>query len=366
MAASTDIRVDRRARGLLCLRLVERFWIAPALLLVLVGCETNVQVVAPEQELQACDGALGATPRVLATGLDEGWLLETGDYLVHVPRYSGQTVRIDRCSGATALVGETPSVMSAAIHGSFVYLVENGESFGMLVRRPLAGGAPEWIAETSANARLVTHDSGVYLRDAIAPGDLDVGIFELDEATGELALRHRIDSWDGIKIISTIGASDAGIYFRESYDCGCNAGLHLWPFDGSDVRAVAGTAGAWSVGIAGSDLFVGAERDPVGFGSVVVEIVRLPLEGGEPDVIVEASEEHTYDVRRVAANASAVCWTTWGNPPRCIRRRAGAELRLMDTEGGDGAQPLVLTDDAAYWLRPAPGGPDLELVAAVP
>lgn len=31
----------------------------------------------------------------------------------------------------------------------------------------------------------------------------------------------------GAKQISLIGASDAGLYFKESYDCGCNAGLQL-------------------------------------------------------------------------------------------------------------------------------------------
>jgi hypothetical protein len=100
---------------------------------------------------------------------------------------------------------------------------------------------------------------------------------------------------------------------------------------------------------------------------VVLDVIRLPLTGGEPEVLVAANEEHTYDVRRIAASETAVCWQGYGSAPRCIRREPGATLRVMDaTAAGESPLDVVLAADAAYWTRREAGGGELELVGAVP
>lgn len=345
---------------------------AAVLLAALPACSEEVDVVGPNgpgPQPQACGGALGSAPRVLVAGVGEGWLFVDGDHLVHVEQGFGTVRRIDRCSGEAEVVSQEGYVSSAALRDGAVYMSKPSEdpSFVYLLRVAIDGSDLDIVADAPSGARLVAHASGVYLKASIDTEPHDVGIYELDEAAGVVSLRYQLDTQEGIKDVSLIGASDAGVYFKESYDCGCNPGLELWPFGGSETRGVPGTAGAWSLAAVGGDLFVGSDLDPMGFGSVVMDIVRLPLEGGEPDVLVPASEEHTYDVRSVAANATTVCWINEAGPPRCVRRAEGASLRLMDERDAHAApQSLVLAGDAAYWVRPETGGPDLEIVGAAP
>lgn len=367
-AQGTHVAFDHTLMRPLCLAVV--------LLTVLPACNGQVDIAKPDGpgddpgvQRHACNGALGSAPRVLVGGLGEGWLFVDGDHLVYVEELPGAVRRIDRCSGEASVIATATHVTSAALRNGSVYLVENGDDpgFDNLLRVPIAGDTTDVVAQAPAGARLVAHASGVFLKASIETEQHDPGIFELDEAAGTVSLRHQLDTWEGIKQISLIGASDAGLYFKESYDCGCNAGLKLWPFDGSETSGVPGTAGAWSLATVGDDLFVGSELEPVGFGSVVLDIVRLPLEGGEPDVLVPANEEHTYDVRKIAANATAVCWTNYAGPPRCIRPATGASLRLMDEDDDQAApQALVLAEDAAYWMRREKDGASFQIVGAVP
>lgn len=338
-------------------------------MLALAGCQGEVEVFdgdGASSEPVACAGALGAEPRVLSGGLGDGMLLLAGEQLVHV-EHGGTVRRIDRCTGETAIIAAVSYAASAAIRGGFVFVAEPSESpyFGYLMRVPIAGGDTDFVAELPAAARLIAHDQGLFAKGAIEESDHEVGIFEVDSEAGLVVLRHQLDSWQGVKQLSLIGASHRGLYYNESYDCACSPELQLWPFDDSKIRTVTGTPGARSTAVVGDDLFVAAQREVGGWGEMTVDIVRLPLEGGEPEVIVPASDEHTYDVRRVAANETTICWTTHGAPPRCIDRAGQGDIRLLDrAEEGHAATSLILAEDAAYWIREETDGPDFELVGA--
>jgi hypothetical protein len=321
---------------------------------------------APDPAPLACGGTLGAEPRRIAGGLSEGWLFADGDHLVHAAA-AGEIRRIDRCTGDTELLGEALEIADAAVADGSVYVVEPSEeaSLGRLLRVPIAGGELETIAEVPGE-RLVAHGSTVYVKGAVGPEGTDVGVYGID-AAGAAVLLHEVDTWDGMKQVSLIGASDAGIYFKVSYDCGCNPGLELLPFDGSEITSVENTEGAFGLAAVGADLFVAADLESLSFGSVVLDVIRLPLTGGEPEILVAANEEHTYDVRRIAASETAVCWQGYGNAPRCIRREPGATLRVMDaTAAPESPLDVVVAEDAAYWTRPEAGGGELEVVGAVP
>ncbi len=332
--------------------------------LCVAACDGTVEV-KPSSET-TCDGALGMEPRVLAEGLGEGQLFAAGDHLLHVATETGRVLRIDGCSGRTELLAELGAAQRAAFHEGSVYVVVSSQGSPQLWRVPVAGGAPEVVAELASSASIVAHRSGVFLMMKAADSE-DRQLFSLDEASGKLSLVGEVDVWAPGTSVSLIGVSDAGLYVRENYDCGCNPELSLVPFDGTDIRGVPNTAGALSLAVVGSSLFVATDLDAMGFGEVLLDIVRLPLEGGTPDILLGKDMDHTSDVRRIAANEKAVCWASYAAAPRCLRLAAGSAARALEGEDDHaGVTPLVMTHDAVYWLRAAAGGSSFDLVGAVP
>jgi hypothetical protein len=335
------------------------------LALLLSACGANVDLPTAGA-VTACDGALGGTPSVLATGLGAGKLRVAGDSLVYVESELGRVLRIDRCSGATELLAQLDSVQSSAVRGDRVYVVGTSNGAPGLYRVPVAGGALELVTDIPFGP-ILAHDSGIYTLKKAGPDTEDVNILSLDEASGELSILHVIKLFAPGSSVFPIGVTDAGLYVVESYDCGCNPTLSRATFDGTSYTKVPGTEGAFSLAAVGGSLFVAADIDSVGFGSVLLDVVRLPLEGGEPEILFAADEAHTYDVRVIAANERAVCWAGYQAAPRCLGLASGSQIRVLGGEGErKGSEPLVMTDDAVYWLRIEPGGAGFELMGAVP
>lgn len=157
------------------------------------------------------------------------------------------------------------------------------------------------------------------------------------------------------------GISDAGVYLTEDYDCGCTPMLKRWPFSGQDLHTVTGTSGSRSGSVVEDALIVARDPEPSGFGSGQYEIARVPLDGGDGEVLA-AYQAGLAPLGVVVASADIACFADFEGPPSCVRFSQQRIVTLDDRPG----ESLVVIGDIAYWLRGALGSSDFELVAAAP
>lgn len=276
-----------------------------------------------------CGGAVGPSPTVLARGLVDGRLLAAGDRLALVERDGGRVLSIDRCTGATEVLAELGSNGGAAVLDDVVF-VKAGTT---LWRVPL--------------------------------GRLHA-LLEVDPATGAQRVIGHISQGDPNGRVSLIGVGPAGLYVDEVSDCGtrCVPPLQLAPFDGGEARPVPDTEGARSVAVVGESLFVAALLDADANPDAPFDILRMPGAGGETEVLLAGTEEHTAGVRTIVASSSHACWLSYERAPRCTEAGAAPTVRIVGSDGDAEGASMVLTEDALYWLRAGDDG--MELVAATP
>jgi hypothetical protein len=321
---------------------------ATALLLVAaaLGCNRLADPVdeSTDDPPTACAGMLDQTPTKLA----ETWafghdVIVDGDTLVLVePGQNGYLRRLDRCTGAELRASPIPFLDRAILHeGAIVFTGVSEGPNPYLMRWDEAGDDLVFLAEVPFS-RLYSLTTGLYL----AGGD---EIHRFDEASESAVLVHTIDTPLDIPglYVAHIGASEAGLYYRFDYDCGCTPKLERWPIEAADDLAVEGSAGARRLASVGDRIFINVDQNPDGFGSGIDDIVELPAEGGEPRLLFSGTGEDG-PVQDIAANDEWVCWTNAVRGPRCVNRADPAELREFGGVGAFG--PIALAEDAVYWF----------------
>ena len=349
-----------------------------ALILLLfstTGCAAEVQPVdgASVGVREACDGRLGLSPEVLVTGIGSGSLLRAGDdALIHISAFSGGLVqRIDRCSGETTALTSLLHPGSGAVAGAFLYLLEPSESpdFSYLLRVPTAGGETELLTSVHGGRSLVADETrGVFILGR--PDDdeheaSDRTLYRYDPATSELTAVLDLLSGDATKQFSLIGVTASGVYLKESFDCGCTPGYRRFPFEGDSLLGVKGSEGAGRFAIVNDAMVLARDANPSGFGSERHEIARVPFEGGDGEVLVPLDETDETGIRRLDANARAICWLAYSGTLQCTSSPEGGEVRVVD-EVAEVDTPVVTAGDGVYWLRTSLSSADLDLVGAAP
>lgn len=324
---------------------MSRIWTVGAACL-LFACGGNTDEPSRATEPVACHGAITSSPSLLLSGLPSGRLRVAGDDVI-LDGDDGTIVRIDRCSGASSLVASGVAVASFDVTADYVWFVSSGSEAG-LFKVPISGGAVEEVASGAAGYPLRAHHATLYLTRSVAHG-LEVYALEIDHA--ELALVASLPTRP-LHHLSLAAVSDAGLYFL-SYcdDYACAPALQRLPFGSAELLPVPGAGGnpgsldGYAVAVGGSQLFVKAG----------IEIGRLPLTGGEREVLV-ADEPKNGRYEQFGASARAVCWLAWESNValRCIGvADPDHQKRELDRFQPGGTTSLELAPDAVYWLRPS-------------
>jgi hypothetical protein len=325
---------------------------AALLLMAALGCNRIADPVDESAEdgtttgdpPAACEGMLGPTPTKFA----ETWafghdVIVDGDTLVLVePGQYGYLRRLDRCTGAELRAIEVPFLDRAILHeGAVVFTGVSEGPNPYLMRWDEAAEDLVFLAEVPFS-RLYSLSTGLYL----AAGD---EIHRLDEDNESTVLVHTIDTPLDVPglYVSHVGGNEAGLYYVVDYDCGCTPALSRWPIGAADTVGVGGSAGARRLATVGDRIFVDVDPNPNGFGSGVDDIVELPAEGGEPQLLFSGTLEDG-PVQDIAANDEWVCWTNAVDGPHCVNRADPTELREFESVGAYG--PIALAEDAVYWF----------------
>lgn len=342
------------------------------------ACGTDVRRegeggAGPEAAPEACDGALGRTPVVLASGLDASEMMVVGDHLL-LGAPSGRVDRVERCTGAVESIASLGSATHLALAEGGAVLVTSA-SPPRLSRLDRDGTDLTTIAELPGPGRVALDAGGRILAVLALPddtgGDLDgnddVGLFTVDPTSGEVFEHRREELWlPGTWTL--LGASEAGMVVRNSSFHGGNPGLLLVHLD--DARGggeLEGTHGAVDLARVGNHLVLAGEPEEIGMGSGRMEIVRMTPSGADREVLVADSDDVGY-VQRIAADETLACWSS-GSRIRCAEPRPGAPVDDRGWEADDGwVEDVAVAPDAVYWLhrrdRDGDGAPDdVDLVA---
>ena len=314
---------------------------------LLFACGGKTDEPSRVTEPVACHGAITSSPSLLLSGLPSGRLRVAGDDVI-LAGDDGTIVRIDRCSGASSLVASDVAVTSFDVTADYVWFVRSDSEPG-LFKVPISGGAVEEVVAGTTGYPLRAHDSTLYLTRSGAHG-IDVHALEIEHE--ELALVATLPTRP-LHHLSLAAVSDAGLYFH-SYcdDYGCAPTLHRLPFGSAELLPVRGASGNpggfddYAVAVGGSQLFIKAG----------IEIARLPLTGGEREVLVADEPENGRHEQFGASDRGAVCWMAWEESSvalRCLGVADSEQKRELDRFQPAGTTSLELAPDAVYWLRPS-------------
>lgn len=324
----------------------------------------------PEPRPAVCGGAITSTATVVATDLafESGWLRGAGETVFFGDRTSARLRAIDLCSGAVDDVATLEELGGGAVIGDAIYFTGTAGGAPGLYRWSRAVPELERVMDLRGPGQLATTSDRLFVllaREEKEPNDTpDLDIYEIDPSTPALLPRHVVEAWAPGTTTSLVGASPAGLYVRQSYDCGCNPKLVLYPLDGKEASSLADTEGSVSLAVVGDRIVVAADLESLSFGESDLDIVSLPLAGGEPEVLLEKDEEHTRDVFNVVADERSVCFLPYGSGPRCLDASSGSLRVVDDPAEWTATGPLVMTGGAIAWLRK--GAEGFDLVAAVP
>jgi len=322
-------------------------FLAPAALLLATACSSTTVV----DGASACDGAIGVAPTVVAGGLDDAVdLVDVGDELLLTT--SSVVSRVDPCTGAATVIANDEDIVASAVAGDDVYFVTT-DIMGVLSwlhRVPLAGGEVEDLGDIETR-RIAGATQGLY---ALASDEGAYRIIDVTDGPGGTQLE--LDGADYGRRYALHGATEAGLFLRDSYDAGGPLPMRRWAYGAEKTAAVPGSEGAIFVDVDPAGFTIYRESSATGGG-----IIRLPHGGGEPEVILEgAALRGQGEVRVLAGSRDAVCWRGLDTGPRCLSLGRATEPRVVDdTRAG----PMVLRD-ALFWLREGSAG--TELMAAVP
>lgn len=293
----------------------------------------------------ACDGAITRTPVVVAETITYSPdVIVDGDTLILVePGQYGWLRRLDRCT-FEELASTVPFLDRAILHeGAVVFTGVSEGPLTYLMRWDEAAADLVFLTEAPFS-RLISHSTGLYLAD-------NEQIHRLDQANESLELVHTIDTPSDIPgvIVSHMGNNEAGLYYRVDYDCGCTPTLSRWSITSDETVGVPGTAGTRRIATVGDRMFVNVDQNPSGFGSGIDDIVELPIDGGEPQLLA-AGVLADGSVQDIAANDSWVCWTHLARAPRCVNREDPSEIIEFAGQPEGVYRQIGLADDVLYWF----------------
>jgi hypothetical protein len=328
--------------------------------LVLAGCggrsTTRAELGEPRDEPLACDGALRATPRVLATNLDGGRIFvdESTLYVVTPTR----VLAVDRCSGDGAELAAGMTIASSAMSKDSLWLLTVSINVNLLRLSKAEAELVHVLADPGT--RSLFADPGAVYFYAGYEAPTVYGVPDDQPEPFRLASLERLP---GIQL-ELLGVSRAGLYFSER--CDCAPALLLLPFGAATTERLAGSG---SPGVRGShSIHVGAESLYIALNGDG-EILSLPLGGGDAQIIVAASDARR---RALTSNDRLLCWVEESSL-RCFDRFAGGAPREIDRvewasstdPGVEPPQPVspALAPDALYWLRPRPDASTFDLMA---
>jgi len=296
--------------------------------------------------LTACDGAITRAPVVMAETIAYAPdVIVDGDTLVVVePGQSGQLRRLDRCTAAELSSTPVPFLDRAIVHdGAVVFTGILEGPITYLERWDEAAEDLVFLSEAPFS-RLFSHSTGLYLAAREQ-------IHRYDPASASLELVHTIDTLDipGL-LVGHIGMNEAGIYYRRDYDCGCTPALSRWSVESGQTVGVPGTPGARRLATVGERIFLNVDQNPNGFGSGIDDIVELPIDGGEPQLLFSGILEDG-PIQSIAANQQWVCWTNRVRPPRCMSRVDGELVEFDGQFDGEVVyRQIALAEDMIYWF----------------
>ena len=202
----------------------------------------------PETETRQtpCDGGITTEPSVVAvvpggppSSKNALFARGTTAYVVSSQTSADMTVTaIDLCSHTTSVLASFDNVQDAAIAGDAMLLSVWRAGGPELVRLPLDGGDVETVAVLAPGSQLESAGAGVVVGMGKADGSSVDGELELFELSGSELVPFGLVS--GVPQTGTggtstdlVGASEAGPYLIQWFDCGCTPKLQLHSFDGS-------------------------------------------------------------------------------------------------------------------------------------
>ena len=287
-------------------------------------------------------------------------MLVGSDYLILFGS-DGVVLRLDRCTGAEQVLASGITAYSSVLLADYAWFSPRGADQYGLFRVHVSGGAVERVvADVTGYPTLRAHDATLYYLSGKSVNSPGWAVFALEARQTEPTQLATLETQPGY--VHLAGVSDAGLYFTLDYDCFCTPPLRRLPFFATELVPVPGAEGgggrgAISVAIAGEHLYVRSKG----------QIDRLPLVGGQPEVVVPVGTSGEGLVHFEATDRS-VCWMAYeglevsarcadlGDPSRTVRE-------LDRFESGDGIS-FGLAPDAAYWMRPSTQSGFYELVAA--
>jgi hypothetical protein len=279
-------------------------WFAwPILAPALLACGgRGLDDVRPDPSAIRCNGKLGAEAVVVQEGMGKGLLLSDGDD-VFIVEEAGRILRLGRCGDASQEIASGILARQAALAGDFVYFAssESDKTNRSVLRRVRkSGGRIEQVLTGITMTGLVARESTLYFMNWRSTTEPDYVLQSLEVDAIEPAALATLRT-GGYKTFYLRGVSDAGLYVREDYDCGCIPGLQRLPFGSTELLAMPGSGGAMSAtAVWDGELYFARLR--LLSGVEERDIVKVPIAGGEAQIVVPMSEEFTSYARAVAVD----------------------------------------------------------------
>jgi len=322
-----------------------------------------------EVDRTACGGALTSVPERVATEVSADWLYASGTHAFWADQETGRVQEVDLCTGEIRVVAQFEFLTDLAQDGATLLATGTKDGVVGAFRYDNLRDEVVLLSELRRSGQVAAANGRVFvlLEQDTADPESPYGEphFDLLEVLPDgPVLLHVVEARAPMTSTSLVGASAAGVYVRQDFDCGCNAGLTLYPSDGTDSKGITDSAGSRSIAVQGDRMFLASDLDPQGFGESVVDIVSVPIEDGESKVLFGRDEALTRDVYQIAADERSVCIKPIRTAPRCIDQTSG-ELRSLSAESNtDSSSLIAMGDGVVAWVSRTET--TAELWAAVP